>query len=263
MSYPQPSSDLYVRNGYDFFRLRTQLSSPGDIYESLVSGNALTIGPESDIANVNVNYFDDQAPNFIQQTAVSPLRSFSGRIDAQNAKTYSPSNRPGRILFWPADIYDPNFKPRAFVSGDVMDFQAPVLDVIQYFAAPPTLVPQRIDKSFVFQNYNTSNTAWIVIPFYGRKFAYVQFTNRTVAATPTFQIIGLNYAITPDTAPSMLVGTPYHQEKQILAPATVAFGDSAEQIISATSTGMFDALVVGVDGATGPCPLRVITSDTI
>jgi hypothetical protein len=263
MSYPQPSSDTYVRNGYDYFRLRTMLSSPGDIYESLESGNALAIGPESDIANVNVNYFDDQATNQLQQTAVSPLRSFAGRIDAQIASTYAPSQRPGRILFWPADIYDPNFKPRAFTTGDVMNFQAPVLDVIQYFAPPPTLVPQRIDKSFVFQNYSTSNTAWIVIPFYGRKFAYVQFTNRTVAATPTFQIIGVNYAITPDTAPSMLVGTPYHQEKQILAPTSVAFGDSAEQIITATGTGMFDALVIGVDNATGPAPLRVITSDTL
>lgn len=263
MSYPQPSADAYTRNGYSYFRLKTILSSPGDIYESAVSGHALVVGPESDIANVNVNYFDDQVPDFLQQTAVSPLRSFSGRIDAQIGKTYTPAGRPGKIMFWPADIYDPNFKPRAFGVGDTMNFQAPVLDVIQYFSPPTTLVPQRIDKSFVFQNYNATQISWIVIPFYGRKFAYVQFTNRTPISSFTFQIIGVNYAITPDTAPGPLVPTPYHQEKQILASTAVAFNNQVDQIISATSVGMFDALVFGVGQANGPAPLRIITSDTI
>lgn len=263
MSYPQPSSDSYVRNGYDFFRLRTPLSSPGDIYESTVSGQALAVGPESDIANVNVNYFDDQVVNNVQQTAVSPLRSFAGRIDAQLSSTYTPSGRAGRILIWPADIYDPNFKPRSFTTGDLMDFQAPILDVIQYFAPPPTLVPQRIDKSYLFQNYNSTNIAWIVIPFYGRKYCYVEITNRTPASSITFQILGINYAITPDTAPGMLLAPPYHQEKTILGSTAIAFNNSVDQIITATTTGMFDALVFGVGQANGPVPLRVITSDTI
>ena len=263
MSYPQPSAVAYTRNGYDFFRLKTILSSPGDIYESAVSGHALAIGPESDIANVNVNYFDDQAPNFLQQTAVSPLRSFAGRIDAQNGKTYTPSGRPGRIMFWPADIYDPLFRPRAFGAGDLMNFRAPMLDVIQYFSPPPTLVPQRIDKSFVFQNYNATQVSWIVLPFYGRKLAYVQFTNRTPLTSFTFQIIGVNYSITPDTAPGPLVATPYHQELQILPSTAVAFGSSISEIITATTFGMFDALVFGVGQATGPAPLRIIMSDTI
>lgn len=263
MTYPQPSASDYTRNGYDYFRLRTLLSSPGDIYESAVGGRALCIGPESDIANVNINYFDDQVSNYLQQTAVSPLRAFAGRIDAQNDRQYVPINRPGKILIWPADIYDPNFKPVAFVDGDIMDFQAPVLDVIQYFAAPPSLSTPRIDKSFVFQNYNSLSTAWIVVPFYGRKLAYIQFTNRTPVNVTNFQVIGVNYAITPDTTPAPLQPAPYHQEKQLVAPIDVAFGEQVDAIITATSEGMFDALVFGVNGATGPCPLRIITSDTI
>ena len=75
MSYPQPSADQYAIKGYQFFRLNTLLTSPGDIYQSQQSGHAFAIGPESDISNVNVAYFDDQVPNFMAQTVISPQRA--------------------------------------------------------------------------------------------------------------------------------------------------------------------------------------------
>jgi hypothetical protein len=257
MSFPQPDATEYATNNYGFFRLNTPLSSPGDIYESNQSGHAFTVGPNSDIANVNMAYFDDQVPTFMQFMTISPTRSFTGLLNARNEATYDPSGRPGRILFWADDIYDPNFKPHAFVAGDAIQFVPPVLDVIQYFTPLASVVPSRINKEFVFQNYvvPSGQTLYIVVPYYGRKYAFVNFTNRNNTQTNTFGIIGVNYAITQDDS-----ATPYHQETVIRAAAAVAVNGSVGQIIKASTTGMFDALVFSLNNG-GPAPLRIDVSD--
>lgn len=260
MSYPQPNADQYCISGYQYFRLNTPLSSPGDIYESAQSGHALAVGPESDIANVVVNYFDDQVRTFIQQTVISPSRAFVGRVDARNDALYSPAQRPGRVLFWPADIFDPNFHPISFnvAAHDVMLFITPQLDVIQYFTPIESMGPARIDKSYLFQNYpaTSGGTQFIVIPYYGRKYCYAQFTNRNTTDPATFGVIGVNYAITQDDS-----AVPYHQETQILAPTPVITNASVTQMITSGEQGMFDALVFSVQGG-DPSPLRIVVSDT-
>jgi hypothetical protein len=255
MSFPQPNSEAYVTGGEDCFRLRTALSSPGDMYESLVSGLGMALGPESDIANVNVAYFDAQAPNFMQFTQVSPSRSFVGRIDANNTGKYAPAQRPGRVLIWPGDLYDPNYQPRGFGVNDAIQFISPVLDVVQYFSTPGTLTPARTDKEYQFQNYLLVGTLFIVVPYYGRKYCYVQFTNRNSTDPNTFGIRGVNYAITNDGS-----ANPYHQETTIRAAAAVAAGASVTVRVTAGSTGMFDALVFSVNN-NGPAPLRIVVSD--
>jgi len=256
VAFPQPNSELYTTGGADFFRLKTPLSSPGDMYESLVSGLGMALGPESDIANVNVAYFDAQAPNFMQFTQVSPSRSFVGRLDANNSGRYAPAQRPGRVLIWPSDLYDPNYRPRAFVAPtDQITFISPVLDVIQYFSDPGTLTPSRVDKEYQFQNYIVSGTLYIVVPYYGRKYCYVNFTNRNTVSPNTFGITGVNYAITDDSSVN-----PYHQETVIRAPAAVGAGATVTVRITAGLTGMFDALVFSVNN-NGPAPLRIVVSD--
>lgn len=263
MSYPQPSADQYAIKGYQYFRLDTPLTSPGDIYESEQSGHGLAIGPNSDIANVNVAYFDDQIDDtFMNTTVISPNRAFVGRVDARNDVTYGPMARPGVILFWANDIYDPNYrpisKPAAFnPATDEIQFVPPQLDVIEYFKPVNSLGPSRIDKEFNFQNYSvTAGTFYLVIPYYSRKYCYVEFTNKDTVTPNTFGIVGLNYAITQDDTPN-----PYHQETTILARAAVADGVSVTKIITAAATGMFDALVFSFSG-TGPAPLRIVMSDT-
>lgn len=258
MSYPQPQADIYAVNNYKFFRLNTLLSSPGDIYESTQGGHAFCLGPNSDIANINMAYFDDQAPDFMQIITISPARSLTGQISARNESRYVPANRPGRILFWADDIYDPNFKPRSFVSGDIMQFIPPVFDVIEYFTSLPSVVPPRINKEFVFQNYPVSggHTLFLVVPYYGRRYAFVNFTNRNFTDANTFGIIGVNYAITDDSS-----ANPYHQETVIRAPAAVAAnGGTVRQIIKSSTDGMFDALVFSFTNG-GPAPLRIDVYD--
>jgi hypothetical protein len=261
MSYPQPDADSYAANGYDIFRLNTLLVSPGDIYQSTQSGHALAIGPESDLANINVVYFDDQVPTFVQRTTISPNRAFIGRMDARNEALYQPANRPGRILFYADDIYDPNYRPVALPAPfnpatDIINFVAPRLDVIQYFKPLASIGPARIDKEWVFQNYPVvTGRYYLVLPYYGRKYAYVEFTNKDALFPNTFGVVGVNYAITQDDSPN-----PYHQEKTLLAPVAVPASGQVSRIIMAASDGMFDALVFGFT-LSGPAPLRVVMSD--
>jgi len=259
MSFPQPAADDYAVNNYQLFRLNTPLSSPGDIYESPQGGHLVCVGPQSDIANINVAYFDDQVPGtFLQFATISPTRSFVGFVSARNEARFAPAHRPGRILCWADDIYDPSFRPRGFTAPDTIEFVPPQLDMIQYFTPLSSVVPPRSDKTFVFQNYKvaTGGRDNIVVPYYGRKYCYVQFTNRNAVTANIFGITGVNYAITQNGT-----SNPYTQETAIRAPASVAAGASVTVVITAQNQGMFDALLFSVNEA-GPAPLRVVMSDT-
>lgn len=262
MSYPQPNADQYAIKGYRFFRLNTLLTSPGDIYESAQSGHGIAVGPESDLANINVAYFDDQVDTFMQRTTISPLRAFVGRIDARNDTVYTPAGRQAKILFWSADIYDPNYRPIATpaafnATNDKIAFVAPRLDVIEYFKPIASLTPGREDKEFTFQNYPVVlGRFYLVLPYYGRKYAFCELTNRDQVTPNTVGIVGVNYAITQDDST-----TPYHQESTILAPTAVAANGKVTRIIRAATDGMFDALVISLTGS-GPAPLRVVMSDS-
>lgn len=258
MSYPQPDADAYSTNTYGFFPISTPLSSPGDIYESPQSGHAFAVGPNSDIANVRMAYFDDQAvPGFMQFVTLSPRRALVGAINARNESSFTPANRPGKVLFWADDIFDPNYRPTGFVTlTDTIQFSAPVLEVMEYFQTAPALGPARIDKEFVFQNYNfNAGTFYLVIPYYGRKYCYINFTNRNQTTPNTMGIVGVNYAITQDGS-----SHPYHQETTLRAAAAVNSNIGVTQIIRASANGMFDALVFSLTNA-GPAPLVITMSD--
>ena len=259
MSFPQPQASTYAANNYKFFRLNTPLSSPGDIYESDQGGHAFCVGPDSDIANVNMAYFDDQVEDtFMQFATISPTRSFVGELFARNESKFAPAHRPGRIMFWADDIYDPNFRPTSFATGDSIEFIAPQLDIIEYFAPLSSLVPPRRDKEFPFQNFvvPAGHKLYLVVPYYGRKYCYINFTNRNNTQLNTFGITAVNYAITQDDS-----AHPYHQETTILAPAAVAAnGGTLTQIVKASTTGVFDALVFSLTNS-GPAPLRIVMSD--
>ena len=253
MSYPQPDSDQYAIRGYDFFRLTTGLTSPGDIYESQQSGHAFALGPDSDVANVNVAYFDDQVPTFQNQVTIGPPRSMVGRLDARNESSYTPANRPGRLLFWPADIYDPSFKPNLFAPDqDTLTFVTPILDVIEYFQPQPSLVVERNDKTYRFQELPAPvRFSYLVIPFWGRKYASVRFFNQT-AADVILAVIGVSYFINPN----------FQALQTELDGFVVGAGVQKESIVKASADGVFDALMIQVESnLPGPTPLWITVSD--
>lgn len=277
MTYPQTNANEYALNAQEFFRLNTEISSAGDIYESEQGCHALAIGPESDISRVNITYYDRQATNFVQQTQISPDRAFVGRIDAvNNAGQYQPSGRPGRILIWPDEIYDPLWRPDGFAVGDVIQFLTPRLDVIQYFSPQNSLVSRRNNRTFYAQNFPIpingagppSNLSYILmVPFYGRRYASIQFTNwqSTVAgaADLLIRVDGVNFTIIQNAG-----GTQRHARTPLVTSVNVPSGGGqlATQIL-ASADGMYDMLLIELTqntvnpGPMGITPLKVVISD--
>jgi hypothetical protein len=176
-------------------------------------------------------------------------------MDARNEVTYQPSARPGRILMWSDDLYDPTYVPSAAVGyapGDPVIRVTPRLDVMQYFVPQQSLVTRRSDREHYFQSYQLSGTpSWVVVPCYGRKYGFVEISNRDPLVSITFRVIGVNYGI----------GPAFHQEKVIFSGALVAVTGQilVNNFLGAGGAGMFDALVFSVQG--DRMPMRVYLSD--
>lgn len=264
MSYPQPNADQYSLKGYKFFRLNTALLSDGDIYQSAQGAQAFAIGPESDIANINIAYFDDQAPNYMNQIAISPSRPFIGEFLARNEAAYAPSQQPGRTLIWPGNLFSATYRPEAFDPAfDRIDIITPVIEVVQYFQPTEIDNSERNDKTYYYPILPIGELAqaasyYIVIPYYGRRMAQVAFSNGTNGAGGNIDVAltGLRYIYTsPVGADGTQIGT-----------ASLGEGDSYLDTVKASVEGSFDALqfrvtipgpITGIAGAT----LRVTVSD--
>lgn len=274
MAFPQPSADESCIQGKDFFRLNTPLTSPGDIYESQQSCRGFALGPDSDIANVRITYFDPQAglenPGGVSNVntfTLSPDRSFIGRLDAfsttpqgDSGTKYPQSNKAARVLISSLDIYDPNYRPTASVpADDHFDIQAPILDVIQYFGDPPSLIPQRSDKIYRWRFYDTiGGSQWIVVPFYGRKYACLQIMNWNSIEPNSITVFGAKLTLTVDSQK--------HIETSLLSSTTINVdGGTATLIVRAANQGMFDLLSIGIGttepGSVGPAPMYLRVSD--
>lgn len=259
MAYPQPNADQYSINGYQFFRLNTPLVSDGDIYESQQSGLGFCIGPDSDISKVNIAYFDDQVANYVNQVAIGPNRPFFGRLDARNEVRYMPSHRSGRVLLWPDELFNVDFRPGDFDPGQCrIDFVTPVLDVIEYFT-DVTPQPLRNDKTYLFERLpwkgGGGERYYIVVPFYGRRYASFTFANLDIVATSIkVSCFGVAYQLGNFGTEIPLFNTG----------AVLPFGEYQKVVVS-NPDGMFDALYFKFEyvGAvpTARTPTRIIVSD--
>lgn len=263
--YPQPSANSYAIAGYPFFRLNTKLLTPGDLYTSEQGATAFVIGPESDIANVRIYYLDNQLqPGQMNNVLISSDRGVAGPIYAQLDATYLPSGRPGRILIGVDDIYNPSYVPTGFNAGDDFQYVQPILDIIQYFGDSPSITPQRNDKSYDFQTTlgatDDTKATYYVVPYYGRRYAAIAMQNLGADAV-NLSVVGVNYTIKPTAT------TPPAQETTILAVTSVASHATHQQIVTAGTHGMFDALVIRMKDAAGspsvapPVTLRISLSD--
>lgn len=270
MGYPQPDPDKYTLGGQSFWRLNTLLTSDGDMYQSSQGSGGFAIGPDSDIAKVNIAYFDDQVPGLMNQIAISPDRPFTGLMFARNKTDYLPAKRPGRFLIWPNDLYNTSWR----ITGDWnlnpynrIDFETPVLDVVEYFS-PIALNAGRNNKTYQYDTLPIvpqdpdnpgGGTNMIIIPYYGRKYANVTFHNTDDGALSDFAVLGLNFK------PGAGVDAGTTHLIQDVAPVP-AFGKVNIKVLS-TLHGMFDALVIQLTpgnstvGPTTPLPLRITVSD--
>ncbi len=228
MSYPQPDSNVPALRGIDFFRLKTELFSPGDLYESEQGSHAFAIGPDSDIPSASIFYFDEQQDTTrLTELEISVKRSFAGTLNARLDTTYPLSLRPGRLLIAPAVLYNPSWRPIAFsVAHDAINFITPVFDVIQYFSPQPGLQPSRNDKEFSFASFNgfafaSSGKYWLVLPAYGRKSASFIWDNATANSAQAgvhmkVVVFGIRLAeFTPSTGDNANAEITLHTEVEI------------------------------------------------
>jgi hypothetical protein len=267
MSFPQPDSNSYAAGGSQFFRLNTLLASPGDIYESEQSGHAFAIGADSDMSRVNVAYFDKQAPNLMNMTTLGPERAFVGRIEADNLGTYLPSQRPGRVLMWPDELWNPNPIAALVAPADTQIIVTPRLDVIEYFKPQGSLEVKRNDKVFAFQRLDipatvtglTADALWLVLPYYGRKYANIDFS-APVAPSVDIDVYGIKLQI--DAA--AVYARPLYT-----AIGTTAFQLTIQAGLQGafpTPRGMYDLLAFAMrsntPGVGTLVNLNVLTSDT-
>jgi hypothetical protein len=278
MTFPQPNSEEAVADSLDIFRLKTQLQSPGDMYESKVSCHAVAIGPDSDIASVNIFYYDPVTKYFIPvqgvvpqvdtslmaSAVISPDRPFIGRIDAQNTVNYPLISRPGRILFASGDVVDPNYLPAGFNPvQDSVFFEPIYLDIVQYLSEPPSLVPQRSDKTYRYQYFTLAliktGSSFVVIPAYGRKSGSFQFVNRDADDTVIVHLFGVRLST------SNLPGTVGSLQQELFS-SSLAPGDIDRYTFDSSTDGIWDCFYIeleGYYGGVGPEPTQIALPVTV
>ena len=247
VAFHASSADAAVVSGSDFFRLNTLLTSPGDIYESAQGSHAFAVGPDSDIAAINVYYLDADAPGAMNSFQVSPDRAFVGTVPALTEQNYAtPTPIPGRVLISPSDIYNPTWRPTGFDSADdVINFVTPVLDVIQYFTEQPGLVSQRVDRSYEFDavsprgSGSPTGVGWIVLPAYGRKSGSFRFGNGFTPADLEVTLYGVKLGISQSVN-----GVPADLQQELMAMTTIATGGSAVYAFKSSAVGMFDYFAI-------------------
>jgi hypothetical protein len=266
VTFPQADADQASINGGQFFRLNTPLSSSGDLYESAQGALAFALGPNSDVSNLRVSYLDESVAGGVSQIILSPDRSFIGRVNARNEITYPKSvTRKGRTLIGVDDIYNPAWRPGDFDS-DTWEIVPPDIDVIQYFVNPPSLIPQRSDKTFRFQYLqlpiNETRRTMIAVPSYGRKSGSIAISNSS-ASDLEVGLFGVRFVLS--TAGSTI---PLGIEQTISPVAPLIINDERFIQFSSALHGNQDYLFLTFRGSfgnpyTGLTPIIITLSDDL
>lgn len=272
MAYVQPDVDRYVLGGYSFFRMKQELASPGDIFESPQSAHAFALGPDSDISRVNVGYYDEQISQFLNQFTITPQRSFVNEIVAFNkTKSYAPSQVPARTLIWPAEIYDSTFRPNGFVPGDDgLVFEPPVIDILQCFQPTPSISSQRADKTYYYElvPFGTSDICYFLVPFYGRRAAFVwaDHIDPGGGGSVVINAAGVNFRITElpyfEALIDQITLSPLDPIRTIVVRPNYYDVEPAAIVGATQSNGMWDYLMLKVERtADADSAIRIVVSD--
>jgi len=254
MTYPLPSSSVIsVTTSQAYWNLHTKIESSGDIYESDVPGLAFAIGPDSDVAQVKVSYFDPNETDKLNEQIVSVDRPFVGRIESNLNERYA-TGQLGRMFITLLDIIPPTgYFPPSGASNQSVQVAPAVIDLIQYTTPQPTFLPGRPDKVFRYDTVGEqalfpfpTNTFWFVVPFYGRRFAQVVVKNLNFVAEPNIGVttFGLTYSrvrTVPGIYPDNGDG-----EEQIANTAALTPGSTA---VHTVTNKVFDAIGVRITAA--------------
>lgn len=272
MSYPQSSVVEAIRQGQEYWRLFTPLVSSGDIYEAEVSSRALVIGSDSDIARANVIYYDIQNPNIANCASVSVDKPFLGRMDAIASQTYQSKDR-ARLLISTLDLMPPlGFRPPSAGDDDPLSIVQPYIDLLFYLGEQPGFIPPRSNKIHLLEQlpaFASTDPQWMLVPFYGRRFAEVTIKSLGLAVQPAFdaKIYGINFSnVIADPA----LADNGHQQELLgtMSFGVPVLGAGITDSLSITNRA-FDYLAIEIDSSGSAFPdavsviTHIVTSDKI
>lgn len=170
----------------EFYRLKQVVQSPGDIYEIDESAKAIYIGPDSDISEVQITYYDPLVVGTnLQQANVAVNGPLVGRVDASMVRQVPTTMQPARILAAPNDLVDNAYaRPVVGIFGPPLrSFNVPaVIDLIVALKQLPDIPSVRADRTFRFPQVPfepptagpTTGGTDIVLPVYGRRMTSIQ-----------------------------------------------------------------------------------------
>ena len=279
----QRQASQAVLNGQEFFRLFQELESGGDIFEIDTGTKALCVGPQSDLANYAVNFFDFQAPDNIDEVNVSIFNPVIGRLDALLATKYpTASGLPALILLTPRDLVDNGWLPSDFVVpvppffvGDRIAVRViPRVDIFSYLSNPAALAPQRDDRLHQFPFTTTLASPqrfYYILPYYGRRYGEFSFANLSgggASQTYTIIVTGINLMPGIQDAVSDTPGASKSIETTLFGgPIVVPPGSRSNLVIKASDEGMFDLISISLTNDMGLADtnsvMQFLTSDRV
>lgn len=166
-----------AQRGQEFFRLKEVLQSPGQIFEINESARAIYIGPDSDIAEAQVTYFNPDEPLALETAVVSVNGPLVGRVDSLPVTRVPSTGQPAHLLVNAVDIVDNAYAPPA--SSAQRQFNIPtVLDLMFALKTLPDIPSVRADRTLRFPQVPyahgvmappTDGSTDLIVPIYGRR----------------------------------------------------------------------------------------------
>jgi hypothetical protein len=269
-----------VLNGQEVFRFNQLINDGGDIYEFDSGSKGFVVGPQSDLAQYRINYYDDQEPDKIGESVVSVDNPLLSRVDALLDREYPSAKIPGNILVSPVDFIDPGWKPAGwrnyvdpFTAFDSLAcYPSLRVDLISHLKDPGVVSPRRDDRIYRFSRFGGAAVAgslgWYFIPMYGRRFYECLFHHHGDVGTYTFNFYGVT--LSPGVQDSVGSTDP-GETKAIMVPLvanqTVTQGNTMRRIFTADTEGMYDLIIFSIEGDTGLADggssMQITTSDRV
>lgn len=209
------NSDSSVLRAGSFYRLKQELQSPGDIFEIDSSAFAVYVGPDSDLTEYRLTYYDPDAPNELATADISVNGPFVGQLSALLDTKVSGTGTKARLLAQTVDLFQPGFT-RGF---SIAPFGAarsvlvpPKVDLLWSFTPDIPDVPNvRADRTFrftdvPFDDETAGGGTDILIPAYGRRTVTIQAQQRASGERVEFEFYKVIFrpGITPSLAPQFI-----------------------------------------------------------
>lgn len=264
-------SETAVLSGGSFFRLKQPLQSPGDIFEVDSSAAAVYVGPDSDLTEYRLTYYDPQQPTQLQTADISVNGPFVGNLSALLDTKVSTTGQKARLMAQVIDLYQPTFQ-REFTIPPFAPARSilipPVVDLIWSFTPDMPEIPNvRADRTIrlsrvPFLGNGSGDETDILVPTYGRRMVTIQITAVVQVSITLYKVIflpGLTSGLTPQVIQQSpfvaggVPGLPIQRSFVLRASNDVAQVFRSDAITSEETPisgviGMTDYLLISVAG---------------